>query len=398
MEGGEGFMKNQNQMMEMTPPISSYLCSGFSPKQAFDLPFYRDEFHENYINQNPDFCNQDQKPMPHFSNLYCSNNFHPNPSEPASPNDQDFFGHFDCGCQNSSFFSDNQNFQNYKLGYGNGVFACQPPSSSKEIKEERTIWENASESFGSSLGSTEEALLAKKPKEKSNQMHKRPNLVKGQWTLEEDRLLIHLVDQYGVRKWSQIAKMFKGRVGKQCRERWHNHLRPNIKKDTWTEEEEKLLVQAHLEIGNKWAEIARRLPGRTENAIKNHWNATKRRQLSRKKTRASETRQNRASSILQDYIKSLNQPSPSPSPSPSITNLKTEPAAMQAVNQFLGEFHTDRSMDFYHPLFSGLPPFPFMEEEGTQKLEAPPLELNNVEFEQGRKEMDLMELISQQNF
>ncbi|CAN0901161.1 Transcription factor MYB98 [Linum grandiflorum] len=131
---------------------------------------------------------------------------------------------------------------------------------------------------------------------------KKNSVVKGQWTVDEDRLLVQLVEEYGIRKWSHIAQMLPGRIGKQCRERWHNHLRPDIKKDTWTEEEDKVLIQSHTEIGNKWAEIAKKLPGRTENSIKNHWNATKRRQYSKRKCRSKYPR----GSILQDYIKSLN--------------------------------------------------------------------------------------------
>ncbi|KAG6384518.1 hypothetical protein SASPL_155652 [Salvia splendens] len=138
---------------------------------------------------------------------------------------------------------------------------------------------------------------------KSVRAPKKSKSAKGQWTAEEDRLLIHLVGKYGVRKWSNIAQMLKGRIGKQCRERWHNHLRPDIKKDVWTLEEDRILIEVHSQVGNKWAEIAKSLPGRTENTIKNHWNATKRRQFTRRKCR---TKWPRPSSLLQNYIKSLN--------------------------------------------------------------------------------------------
>ncbi|TKY63231.1 Transcription factor MYB98 [Spatholobus suberectus] len=133
--------------------------------------------------------------------------------------------------------------------------------------------------------------------------HKIANIIKGQWSAEEDRVLVQLVKRFGIKKWSQIARLLNGRVGKQCRERWHNHLRPNIRKESWSEEEDKMLIEAHKEVGNKWAEIARRMPGRTENTIKNHWNATKRRQNA--KRQGKRTTSKGATTLLQNYIRQV---------------------------------------------------------------------------------------------
>lgn len=122
---------------------------------------------------------------------------------------------------------------------------------------------------------------------RKRQRHSRKlGVPKNQWTSKEDELLKRLVKQFGNKAWSAISRALEGRSGKQCRDRYKNHLCPAIKKGEWSTEEDRILARKLAEVGHKWAEIAKHLPGRTDLSVKNRYYATERklkRSLKRKR-------------------------------------------------------------------------------------------------------------------
>jgi hypothetical protein len=118
---------------------------------------------------------------------------------------------------------------------------------------------------------------------------------KGSWTTEEDQLIREKLALYG-RKWAKIASFLPGRHGKQCRERYINHLNPQLRKGDWTGDEEAVLIAMRQIHGNRWANISKELPGRSDNDIKNHWYSTVKRKF------AQHGEQVRLTSVLRLFV------------------------------------------------------------------------------------------------
>ncbi|XP_010434009.1 PREDICTED: protein ODORANT1-like [Camelina sativa] len=103
---------------------------------------------------------------------------------------------------------------------------------------------------------------------------------KGPWTAEEDKKLINFILTNGHCCWRALPKLAGlRRCGKSCRLRWTNYLRPDLKRGLLSKDEEQLVIDLHAHLGNKWSKIASRLPGRTDNEIKNHWNTNIKKKL-----------------------------------------------------------------------------------------------------------------------
>ncbi|XVF25211.1 hypothetical protein REPUB_Repub13aG0193500 [Reevesia pubescens] len=119
---------------------------------------------------------------------------------------------------------------------------------------------------------------------------KRSEVNKGAWTAEEDKKLSEVIAVHGAKRWNTIAiKAGLNRCGKSCRLRWMNYLRPNIKRGNISDQEEDLILRLHKLLGNRWSLIAGRLPGRTDNEIKNYWNSHLSKKINQKEKESGAT-------------------------------------------------------------------------------------------------------------
>ncbi|KAJ7970928.1 MYB transcription factor [Quillaja saponaria] len=106
------------------------------------------------------------------------------------------------------------------------------------------------------------------------------NVKRGLWTAEEDAKIVAYVSNHGIGNWTLVPKKAGlNRCGKSCRLRWTNYLRPDLKHDSFTTQEEEHIINLHKAIGSRWSLIAKELPGRTDNDVKNYWNTKLRKKL-----------------------------------------------------------------------------------------------------------------------
>jgi hypothetical protein len=115
--------------------------------------------------------------------------------------------------------------------------------------------------------------LSEAPSPASNGASPEARLLRGAWNEDEDAALRRAVDRLGVKDWIKIAQFVGTRTSKQCRERWFHQLAPDLKKGRWESWEDRLIMEKHKELGNRWAMIADLLPGRSAGCVKNRWNS-----------------------------------------------------------------------------------------------------------------------------
>ncbi|CAL5200125.1 unnamed protein product [Lathyrus oleraceus] len=167
-------------------------------------------------------------------------------------------------------------------------------------------------------------------------------LRKGLWSPEEDeKLMNYMVRNNGQGCWSDVARNAGlERCGKSCRLRWINYLRPDLKRGAFSNQEEELIIHLHSLLGNRWSQIAARLPGRTDNEIKNFWNST-----------------------IKKRLKSMSSTTTTTSTSPNASDESSSPETNKEINilGFSGQYHQHANFNNYRmnvPIFASLSPSP----------------------------------------
>ncbi|MQL92040.1 hypothetical protein Taro_024657 [Colocasia esculenta] len=163
-------------------------------------------------------------------------------------------------------------------------------------------------------------------------------LKKGPWTAEEDQILVSYIQRYGHGNWRALPKQAGLlRCGKSCRLRWTNYLRPDIKRGNFTKEEEETIISLHELLGNRWSAIAARLPGRTDNEIKNVWHTHLKKRLKPKPT-SPEPKKNSAAGKVESEPTSLQADVP-PSPPQSSSTATANSFSSSTITTTTEETH-----------------------------------------------------------
>ncbi|XP_071698722.1 transcription factor MYB61-like [Rutidosis leptorrhynchoides] len=208
-------------------------------------------------------------------------------------------------------------------------------------------------------------------------------LRKGLWSPEEDEKLIRHITKFGHGCWSSVPKLAGlERCGKSCRLRWINYLRPDLKRGTFSQQEEKLIIELHAVLGNKWSQIAAQLPGRTDNEIKNLWNSSIKKKL---RQRGIDPNTHKLLSEIKDEHNDKNSHSsytldekPKPNTIPTISRsyplIENSPPATHEffLNRFITTHETATKQPETHNHLSGFMPFNYSQQQ-QQQQQPPPL-------------------------